>query len=132
MVKCDKCGYENKDDAIQCEVCEEYLLEEVYFPYKSRLLAILLSFIGGLIIPLHGLGNLYLGFIRRFLIEFIVGFVTTVIVNLLIHYGYDTITPYLTIFLLLWWAFTIYDSYNCANSINYGRDIPKLFGREIK
>ncbi len=132
MIKCEKCGYENKDDAIYCESCNEILLKEIYFPFKNKWLAVLLSFIGGLVVPLHGLGNVYLGFWKRFLVEFPVGLITTVIINFLIYDGLRNIAIYPSIFLILWWIFTIYDTYNCANAINYARDIPKLFGRDIR
>ncbi|MCD7782228.1 MAG: hypothetical protein LUG89_05990 [Methanosphaera sp.] len=135
MRKCESCGYENEDEALRCNQCGEPLVDKeelnnIYFPFKNVTLTVILSILGGIIVPLHGLGNAYLGYYKRFLIEAVVDICITICSNLA-YANNISVYQYLFIFLLIWWIFTIYDSYNCVKRLNGGELPPKFFGKRI-
>ena len=79
---------------------------------KNLIFALILSFI------FSGVGNVYNGLAKRGLVELIVAVIISLVVFPL---G------------LLWWAYTLYDTYACNVAINNNLPIPKfLFTFDIE
>lgn len=81
---------------------------------KNQYIAAVLSFI------ISGLGQVYLGFYKRFLISFIIDLIISLLV---LQVSFELMCIISTI-LSLYFA---YDAYLCTNAINDNNDIPLLF-----
>ncbi|WP_455645412.1 hypothetical protein [Methanosphaera sp.] len=84
---------------------------------KNKILAGVISFI------FTGLGQLYLGFYKRGIVEFIIGYVLVMVVSLLGGSGTGLI---IGLAISLYYA---YDACMCCDAINDNTVPPLLFGR---
>lgn len=93
---------------------------------KNKWVATLLSGIAGFLIYfLCGLGQLYLGLIKRGIALCLIGFVPILLNIIFLNTGIYSI---ITILGLVYVIYCAYDAYICTNAINEGRSIPLLFG----
>ena len=92
---------------------------------KNKTVAALLSGIAGFLFYfLSGLGQLYLGLVKRGLILCAIGFVP-IILNFM-FYG-EAATIGILVLGIAYVIYCAYDAYICAEAINQGRAIPLLF-----
>ena len=112
---------------------------------KNPMIATLISFISG-IFSFSGLGLVYLGLIRRFVAELLVGILLFLVMNAEITANYfklmDTFRTgtlhlkYVDLFgfalilivYIIWWMYTTWDTHRCCESLNSNKKLPKLFG----
>lgn len=101
-----------------------------YYPpvnQKNSVVAALLSGIAGFIFYfLSGIGQLYLGLIKRGIVLCLIGFIP-IILNFLFMYE-DMAYLFILILGIVYVVYCAYDAYACANAINEGRTVPLLFG----
>lgn len=84
-----------------------YNQQQVPVKSKSMAISIILSII------FLGLGLIYLGFIKRWLVAVVISIVLSV---LLLPLGF------------IWFIYMLYDTYVCTKAINNAQPIPKLIG----
>lgn len=103
--------------------------QQSYRPHKSEWIAVLLDIIGGLFIYLLcGIGQIYLGLVKRGIVLGICGIAVTIINVVLIEVLGDIGS---IVSLVLGIALVVYSAYDaslCTKAINNGSPIPLLFG----
>lgn len=101
-------------------------------PSKNKYLATVISAIVGFLFIFDGVGQLYLGFYKRFGVE--TGL--SIILNLIGYYFVYFVSIYVGLIVyvisLIWLVYTTYDTYICADALNKGEPIPPLLGRDIQ
>ena len=113
---CTNCGTELSEDAKFCPECGISPTEQPNYGQtrslvktnKSPLLAVILSFF------LPGLGQAYLGLIKKGIILFIIAMIGGFLMSVT-NLGY--------IFYLIAWGYAMYDGYNSAEKINKGIEV---------
>lgn len=81
---------------------------------KNIIVAVLLSLI-------VGMGNVYVGLVKRGLFEFIVGILFIVLTF--------TSSVFFSVVFGIWLIFVLYDTYLCCRAVNEDEEIPKLLGQ---
>lgn len=101
-------------------------------PLKNKYLATIISAVVGFLFIFDGVGQLYLGFYKRFGVE--TGL--SIILNLIGYYFVYFVSIYIGLIVyvisLIWLVYTTYDTYICADALNTGKPIPPLLGRVIQ
>lgn len=104
--------------------------QQAYRPQKNVWIAVLLDFICGIFFYfLCGVGQIYLGLVKRGIGLCVCGVIVSVI-NVIIVYALDNILGTI-ITLILGFGLIIYsayDAYLCTNALNEGNPLPLLFG----
>lgn len=122
-MKCPKCQTENKENVTQCKKCGTKLIIE---SPKNKYYALGISIVLGFF-TLCGAGQLYLNQFKRAAIEIIIG---------LVSYGLTLLGGYVSeifnLVLVIWYIYTCYDTYKCAEAINEDKPLPKLLGTNIQ
>ncbi len=99
-------------------------------PHKNMWIAVILDIIGGLIFYfLCGIGQIYLGLVKRGIVLGVCGLAISIL-NVVLMFalgdGFGSIISLILGLALL--VYSAYDAYLCTNAINEGNPIPLLFG----
>ena len=108
---------------MKCPKCHTKLIIE---SPKNKYYALGISIVLGFF-TLCGAGQLYLNQFKRAAIEIIIG---------LVSYGLTLLGGYVSeifnLLLVIWYIYTCYDTYKCAEAINEDKPLPKLLGTNIQ
>lgn len=98
-------------------------------PHKNMWIAVILDIIGGLIFYfLSGIGQIYLGLVKRGIVLGICGIVVSII-NAILILAFGDVGSIITLILgFALMIYSAYDAYLCTNAINEGNPLPLLFG----
>lgn len=99
-------------------------------PHKNMWIAVILDILGGILFYfLCGIGQIYLGLVKRGIVIGVCGLAVSVI-NVILMFalgdGVGSIISLILGFALM--IYSAYDAYLCTNAINEGNPIPLLFG----